>query len=145
MPNHVYNIVTATGDDQIVQLLDQAVHADEDRLFDFNRIVPKLPIVDIVYPDLLCAATKDAHPNRNWYAWQIRHWGTKSNSYWFEDSEPGLYRFCTAWSPPLPVVRVLSELFPELEITLDYEEGGEGLCGETTFRDGRIVSEESQS
>lgn len=77
----------------------------------------------------------------NWYVFNNREWGTKwdiavSDEAKFPETElisetttSVSYRFNTAWSPPLAVIEKLSLQYPELEITLEYEEeqgwGGE--------------------
>lgn len=138
MPNHVYNTVTADGDEKVVELLDIAVHSEE-RPFDFNRIVPVPPIVEAICTGGLSLQTQLEHPHRNWYDWQLANWGTKWNAYEFVATEPGRYEFCSAWNPPIPVVRTLSTLFPELSITLIYQEEGEGFNGRAVFEDGEVV------
>lgn len=73
----------------------------------------------------------------NWYNFNNREWGTKwdvavaDNQEYsetsLEDDEPThlRYRFDTAWSPPTPAIEKLSEQYPELTITLSYEEESE--------------------
>ncbi len=87
----------------------------------------------------------------DWYAWNVRNWGTKwdvavlndekySNTELIEDMNNGedqwlVYRFDTAWSPPHPAVQKLSKLVPNCVVTLDYEEET-GWGGETEFVNG---------
>lgn len=83
----------------------------------------------------------------NWYNFNNREWGTKwdigvsdSNKFpeteLYEESATHLsYRFNTAWSPPLEVIEKLSLQYPELEITLEYEEEG-GWGGEIFWNSG---------
>lgn len=83
----------------------------------------------------------------NWYNFNNREWGTKwdigvsdSNKYsdteMTNDSENSLgYRFQTAWSPPIEAIEKLSAQYPELEITLDWEEE-QGFGGVYVFQDG---------
>jgi len=71
----------------------------------------------------------------NWYDWTCKNWGTKWGAY--NISEDGwcgntLY-FETAWSPPDPVIRRLSEMFPEATFTLKYADEGGGYLGYTEF------------
>ena len=70
----------------------------------------------------------------DWYHWCIDNWGTKWNAYSADCGEDnGLY-FQTAWSPPVPVMRKLSEMFPNIQITLRWAD--EDVCGKAC---GRIV------
>jgi hypothetical protein len=83
----------------------------------------------------------------NWYNFNNREWGTKwdvaiSDENKFpdtsiNDTDPTSvqYSFQTAWSPPIEALEKLSEQYPELEITLDWEEE-QGFGGEYLFIDG---------
>jgi hypothetical protein len=87
----------------------------------------------------------------DWYDWRAGtianlcrdgHWGTKWNSYQsLLDGEPTDSRadiaFCTAWSPPLPVITQLSRQFPRLSFTLKYWEGCSGFRGILRVKAGR--------
>jgi hypothetical protein len=69
----------------------------------------------------------------NWYAFNNREWGTKWDvANHGEDFEETLilnesatsitYNFSTAWCGCEPVIKKLSEMFPELELTYTYTE-----------------------
>lgn len=72
-----------------------------------------------------------------WYDWNNRYWGTKwdvnvedKDDYIGTDGSYNItYRFDTAWSPPTEVFVALCEKYPNLDLTLGYEEeqgwGGE--------------------
>ena len=96
--------------------------------------------------------------SKSWYDWNITNWGTKwdiavtdTEKYpdtELYDEEPNgdnlvlVYKFQTAWSPAIPVLIKLSEQYPELLLTLDYEEEN-GWGGEIEFLRGKINSESS--
>lgn len=72
----------------------------------------------------------------DWYNWSCQNWGTKwdvdhNGNVDFEQQSPTTARFVfdTAWSPPVPVMEALSELFPKLEIHLRYNEEGNDVHG----------------
>ena len=138
MPNHIYNTVTIDGEEDIVELLDAAVRSEE-RSFDFSKIVPPPSIIEQVTPGDLSLKVQGEHPHRNWYEWQIAYWGAKWNAFDLQEAVPGRYEFSTAWNPPIPVVRTLSALFPELSIKMIYQEEGEGFNGRVVFEDGEVV------
>ena len=57
------------------------------------------------------------------WEWVLIHWGTKwdFDDVRIEEIEGGIvYLFNTAWSPPLPVLWVLTSLFPSLNFHLYY-------------------------
>ncbi len=59
---------------------------------------------------------------KDWYDWSNANWNTKWNSYYgrFEKND-NAYFFCTAWTPPFPVIRKLAELL-NTPVLLEYYE-----------------------
>lgn len=90
----------------------------------------------------------------NWYDWNVRNWGTKwdvgvrDNEDYPETelveewSDRLIYRFNTAWSPPLPAIETLSTQYPNVEFNLSYEEET-GWGGEVEFKNGECNEIES--
>ena len=92
----------------------------------------------------------------DWYSWNVRNWGTKwdvavSNDEKYPDTEildeehngdnlVLVYKFQTAWSPAIPVLIKLSEQYPDLLLTFEYQEET-GWGGEIEFLRGKINSE----
>lgn len=90
----------------------------------------------------------------DWYSWNVRNWGTKwdvaiSNDEEYPDTElvndePNgenhvlVYKFNTAWSPPFPAMEKLSEQYPNLLLTLDYQEET-GWGGQAEFVRGKLT------
>jgi hypothetical protein len=84
----------------------------------------------------------------HWYDWNVRNWGSKWDvGIHDEDKYPDTeitdesdtsigYKFNTAWSPPAPAIEKLSAQYPELEITLSFEEET-GWGGEIIFIGGQ--------
>lgn len=74
-----------------------------------------------------------------WYFWCSAHWGTKWNNLddvIIPDGEMQ-WEFNTAWTPPLPVIRVLSQMFPEVRFVLQYADEDLGQnCGLVEYLDG---------
>lgn len=68
-------------------------------------------------------------------------WGTKWNAYsQLVDLERGVFQFDTAWSSPEPVIKALSTLHPEAEVTLRFADEDIGSnCGTLTFKAGEII------
>jgi hypothetical protein len=91
----------------------------------------------------------------DWYNFNVREWGTKwdvavsdEDKYPdtnMEEAENGEnyvvhYNFNTAWSRPVPALQKLSSQYPNLLMTLSYEEET-GWGGEMEFLRGEIISE----
>lgn len=57
----------------------------------------------------------------DWYGWCNRNWGTKWNAYDIHfDQESQSIHFLTAWDTPMPVIDKLSQMFPEVEVDLQW-------------------------
>jgi hypothetical protein len=97
-------------------ILSRYIRKDEqgERVFDFERIVP---IGDA--PD--------------WLDQRIERWGTKWIGYDVHIGDSTI-DFCTAWTPPIPVIKKLAELHKELVFTLEYAEPGMMFRGTAVAR-----------
>jgi hypothetical protein len=83
----------------------------------------------------------NTHGFQDWYSWSIANWGTKWNAYSIFECDDTI-TFDTAWSTPAPVISKLSEMFPDIEITLQFADEDFGYnCGEITFLGGDIIKE----
>jgi hypothetical protein len=105
----------------------------------------ELPIDD---PNWWADNQRLAKADNSWYSWNNRNWGTKwdaTNPELVVDEENGenwvlVYKFDTAWAPPVPVIEKLSEQYPTLLLTLEYEEE-QGWGGELEFCKGKITAQ----
>ncbi len=74
---------------------------------------------------------------KTWYEWCCKNWGTKWSASEVElrgrTADGVTIDFKTAWNPPLPVIRKLSEMFPGRRFILKYWEGGAGFKGVAQF------------
>jgi len=82
-----------------------------------------------------------------WYWWRLDHWGTKWDLNRDEitvvelEGDNGVetrLRFDTAWSPPIPVIKAASALYPKLTLELVYVEPSMEFAGEATFVGGGV-------
>ena len=141
MPNWVSHKITCTGSKNILEQLLQGITTTEnnDTFIDFNRIIP-MPA--LVFDGALTSEQKDKMPNRNWYEWSLKHWGTKWNACHSKigkiTSETLIIYFDTAWSLPEPVLEQLAWLFPELRFDILYIEEGCSFAGHMTFEKGAL-------
>jgi hypothetical protein len=80
--------------------------------------------------------------HRTWYSWCCQYWGTKSNAYHTRQPEvtvrKAVVRFDTAWSPAIPVIGRLSELFPQVRFTLRYFDEGFFFAGTARCMAGQV-------
>jgi hypothetical protein len=84
----------------------------------------------------------------SWYNWNMRNWGVKwdaKESELVDESTNGdnlvlVYKFDTPWGIPLAALEKLSEQYPNLLLTLEYEEET-GWGGEMEFLRGEAISE----
>lgn len=79
-----------------------------------------------------------------WYDWCCENWGTKWNASECTevDENAKSISFQTAWSTPFPVMKRLSEMFPNIEIRTEFADEDIGQnCGMYTFKGGEIISE----
>lgn len=124
MPNHVINIVKFSARfDEIKEFVRGDSDSDGDqRIFDFNKIVP------------MPTEVRDSTEQRStglpdWYTWSVDNWGTKWNAYEVQESENG-FIFWTAWSTPELMFIALSNLFPDVTITVYFADEDIGSnCG----------------
>jgi len=128
MPNHITNIVAASGDEERIQAMLREIQNDEYGVgsVDFNKIIPMPDDVDS-------------------YNWCIANWGSKWNSYGYTADtgfKDGKLTFLTAWLAPHPILQKLSEMYPEIEITHEWADEDIGTnCGRYAYYDGERIEE----
>lgn len=145
MPNHVTNIITYEGDrKQIAEMLD-AIKNDKFGIgtVDFNKII-HMP--DDIYTGDLGKKEMELYGDKNWYDWSRANWGTKWNAYGYDAdydySQSDSLWFQTAWSAPHPILRKLSEMFPEIEFRHQWADESIGYnCGQHRYFGGERTEE----
>lgn len=138
MPNWCYNTIVVTGDKKNV-----------------NTILTKLSLLgdrDGIMEELIGLGDIDRDrymTGDTWYNWNIGRFGTKwdiPKSDFMgnlqidrddEDDSAFTTSFDSAWSPPVPFLTTLSEIY-NVSITLDAEEGGNDFYIKAVFENGEI-------
>ena len=93
------------GTERRIQDVFHFIKGDEnDQFIDFNKIIPE--------PEY---STYD-----EWYEWRSKNWLTKWNAHDQEMINDHSISFYTAWSPPIPVIEALSEMFPDIVFKISY-------------------------
>lgn len=111
---------------------------------------PKQPVrsaLDVNDPNWWADTIELAKTDNSWYSWNNRNWGTKwdaSDAELVAEESNGdnlvlYYKFETAWSYPEAVITKLSEQYPNLLFTLEYEEE-QGWGGEMEILRGEVIS-----
>lgn len=171
MPNHVYNNVTITGDeDDLLRLkrllsMPQPIQLSkgefDNLIFNFHSLItPDQSIWDEYYgsePKGQSLEESLKFASNHWYDWNIRNWGTKWNAYdayisdnFSDESVKSYYieyEFSTAWSPPEGIIEALAKKIHELKLNVSFswiyeEEQGWGGVMEST-PDGNILETDS--
>ena len=82
----------------------------------------------------------------SWYDWSIKNWGTKWNSYGYDNldrsdiAENPAFSFYTAWSAPHPIIEKLAERYPEVSFEHEWADEDIGMnCGRKTYEHGECT------
>ena len=130
MPNWCNNNITISGDEGTIRTLTAVLKSlktdDEKQSSDVFKSLIGLP-----------QHMSDGDYKEKWYDTNIGWFGTKwdisydEHAFTFTKNEISF--FCeTAWSPPIPFLQNLCEMY-KVNANLFYSEGGVGFSGETTF------------
>ena len=122
MANDCYNTLEAPSD--VIQDIANKYITKESGMknFNFNLITP-IP-----------------EENENWYKERIEKWGTSRYGYDVSCGD-NYIMFDSAWCPPIPILSKLAELYKGHEISLSYDEPGNGFVGLATaeWQDGKVI------
>lgn len=130
MPNWCNNNITISGDEGTIRTLTAVLKSlktsDEEQS---NNVFQSL----IGLPQHM----SDGDYKEKWYDTNIEWFGTKWDISYSEDmfnfSKDEINFSCeTAWSPPIPFLQNLCEMY-KVNANLFYSEGGVGFSGESTF------------
>ena len=130
MPNWCNNNITISGDEGTIRTLTAVLKSlktdDEEQSDNVFKALIGLP-----------QHMSDGDYKEKWYDTNIGWFGTKwdisydEHAFTFTKNE--ITFFCeTAWSPPIPFLQNLCEMY-KVNANLFYSEGGVGFAGETTF------------
>ena len=125
----MYNRMTLSGPQKDIKDLFKFIKSDrtffdkESTLFDFERVVPIPPAKEY---------------SKNWYNWNIEHWGTKWNAYDCKHNDNTLI-FTTAYTIPYNILIALSEKYKHIFIDVQYqEEVNTDTNGKFTLHNGKL-------
>jgi len=149
MPNWCGNTVTISGEGKQVEKVKEFVKGEESH-FSFESIVPmpkelrgtNAPNMNMEHAQQM--TEKYGYPD--WYSWAHENWGTKWDLievYIVDGPEIVTYYFDTAWAPPIPVMEYLAPRFPDVKITIEYDEPGMDFWGTMTWTEGILTHDET--
>jgi hypothetical protein len=130
MPNWCNNNIRIFGDESTIRTLTAVIKSlktsDEEESNDVFKALIGLP------PHM-----SDGDYKQKWYDTNIEWFGTKWDISYeesaFNFTKDEISFFCeTAWSPPIPFLQNLCEMY-KVNANLFYSEGGVGFAGESTF------------
>src|SRR6516162_7930330 len=155
MPNWCECDLRITGPNSKIKELLAVLNSDKSD-FDFNRLIPypdhyqKLDDISDEWlkahplpwtPEVIAKKPEDGF-SQGGYEWCVENWGTKWNvdkvDIDWEDDEEVLITFSTAWSAPIPIIKQLGKMLPELAVELRYFESGMGFNGLLRIEDGEV-------
>ena len=84
------------------------------------------------------------HGASDWYEWRNKNWGTKwdvmEDGVCFDEEDDCLFAsFESAWAPPIAGIITISELFPDVQFDLRYEEPGCDFEGQVVVLNGKVL------
>jgi len=145
MPNWCQNVIYVS-------------HKDEKKMVALKDAIIKGELCDHIkpMPEELKGTTAPAD-SPNWYDWACKHWGTKwdicsshdtDEIYSADDDETYVFKFDTAWAPPIPVYEEMEN--QGFKLLARYVEYGAGYAGHyqngqdfcTELKDGHEVYDE---
>ena len=118
----------------------KAKEQDEKR----NRLIEELKGEKDAYEKALekFPYIKDGY-NSGGYSWCVKEWGTKWGCYdvklEIDTNDELFYQFNSAWSPPEPLIKKMSKMFPDLNFELRYFECGMGFNGILEVEGGKVI------
>jgi hypothetical protein len=147
MPNYCHNVLTISGQKEIVDLFTELNKTNE-RVLSFNQLVP---MPENIFKGNLGQKEHELYGKNNWYDWSTANWGTKWEPIEVEgnweitvddDTATASLQFITAWAPPVAWFQKASEQYQDsLDFTLGYYEEGMDFSGEVTLHNGEYEEE----
>lgn len=129
------------------------IYSDDEKIWDYIKGKNgELDFAEIICPpntpayndEFETSQSEIKHDPTFWYNWNVENWGTKWNAGDVIREDTRIL-FETAWSPPLPVIHRLGELFPNAVVGLQYREYGCGFEGEYIMSNGVLYYEDERS
>ncbi len=142
MPNWCTNKLEIRGDSDSDALIRVEL-AGDNGIVDFSKVIPVHPDLQRQgLTDVQKAANKRKYGYNDWYDFCCKEWGTKWNASEMSVGSDGSISFQTAWSPPIPVIKVLSRKYPRTSFRIKYADEGGGFIGYSDVVNGEVENNE---
>lgn len=145
MPNYVTNIIHFQGNERQLEAMHTAIQDYRCGMYsiDFDKIIP---MPKDLFMGAIGPVEQELYGTNNWMDWSRANWGTKWNAFRFEDDlddhDPGRIVFVTANGAPHPVLKKLSEMYPDIIMRHQWADDNVGCnCGERTYKGGQLIDE----
>lgn len=99
-------------------------------------------LIDFVLGERIVNNRKQYQGCGDWYEWSLRFWGTKWDACDAYREKDDIF-FESAWSPPLTLLKSLSQQYPSVKIVAWYYEPGFLLAGKFVCEAGEILVDET--
>ena len=122
-------IYSSENEEQLQQFIEAVKDTEYGMELSFDKLLPcPTELLDMKLPSSEMVLK---YGHKDFDSWCWANWGT--NSEVEADAEPhivfggyAIYKFYSAWSPPIEWIVAIAKMFPELSFTLKYDEPG--LC-----------------
>jgi len=165
MPNWCSNTLIVTGDKEELKKFKEFAQTEKDgkiNVLDHEQFIPyPQKFKDLDKEDANCSFNLGEGENKekdkdklvdglNGYDWCLKYYGTKwgicePNLNSDDNDDELVYLFETAWSPPLPIIKKMGEMFKSLNFSLEFEESGCDFMGNFCVEDGEIINDETRA
>jgi hypothetical protein len=142
MPNWCDNTFTVEGAEAVVQRFKQLAKPQAGQVDSDLSLARLYPIPAGVFQGDVGPEESQRYGKNTWYHWCIKHWGTKWDvQATLRNESPDflVYRFQSAWSPPVAWLKKVARDFPRLRFTLIYDEPGMGFAGTAIADQGKLI------
>lgn len=110
----------------------------------FHKLLP----VPQKYLDMTYGGEEEKNADDCGYNWEVQHYGCKwgaSNVEVDDSSNENTgyvrYRFSSAWSPPIELLKAISPSWPTLEFNLMYREESMNFEGRFIIKNGQVIKD----
>lgn len=145
MPNNITNKVRIDASEERIKEILEAIKYDDKGIgtLDFEKIIP---MPDNIFRGDLGPDERAKYGKNNWYDFSISSWGSKWNSYGYDDVNKyeggNEISFETAWSSVKPIIGKLSEMFPDASFEYSWADEDFGMnTGSMVYENGEITEE----